>query len=56
MEAGKSLEMKLMLFDLTKSVVVTILALIFQFSLAFYLNRGGWTTVISMLQKIGLSG
>jgi hypothetical protein len=38
--------------DLTKSVVVTILALLLQFSLAAYLNHGGWQTVYPMLEKI----
>jgi len=38
--------------DLTKAVVVTILALFLQFSLAAYLNSGGWQTVYTMLEKI----
>jgi hypothetical protein len=47
-----SLSMNLLTRDLTKSLAVTILALILQFSLATYLNRGGWQTVNNMLQKI----
>lgn len=43
--------MREMVNDLTKSAIVTILALILQFSLAVYLNRGGWEIIINMLQK-----
>ncbi len=38
--------------DLTKTVSLTILALILQFSFAAYLNRGGWQLVNQMLQKL----
>jgi len=31
--------------DLTRSVIVTILALILQFSFAWWLNHGGWQFV-----------
>ena len=47
-----SLSINLLTRDLTKSLAVTILALILQFTLAAYLNRGGWQTVNYMLQKI----
>jgi len=47
-----SLSMNLLTRDLTKSLAVTILALILQFTLAAYLNHGGWQTVNNMLQKI----
>jgi hypothetical protein len=46
-----SLSTNLLIRDLTKSLAVTILALILQFSLAAYLNHGGWQTVNNMLQK-----
>jgi hypothetical protein len=46
------LNLKMVVYDLTKGVVVTILALLLQFSLAAYLNRGGWQTVYPMLEKI----
>lgn len=42
--------MKEMAGDLTKTVVVTILALILQVSLAVYLNSGGWEKIINMLK------
>jgi hypothetical protein len=47
-----TLSTKLLTSDLTKSLAMTILALVLQFSLAVYLNRGGWQQVNSMLQKI----
>jgi hypothetical protein len=47
-----TLSTKLLTYDLTKSLAMTILALLLQFSLAVYLNRGGWQQVNSMLQKI----
>lgn len=47
-----SLSMNLLTRDLTKSLAVTILALILQFSLAAYLNHGGWQIVNKMLQKL----
>jgi len=37
--------------DLTKTLAVTILALILQLALAAYLSRGGWSTVNSLLMK-----
>lgn len=46
------LSLKLISSDLTKSLVVAILALILQFMLATYLNRGGWQQVFPLLQKI----
>jgi hypothetical protein len=50
-----ALSTKLLTSDLTKSLAVTILALLVQFSLAVYLNRGGWQQVNTMLQKIATS-
>jgi hypothetical protein len=47
-----TLSTKLLARDLTKSLAVTILALVLQFSLAVYLNRGGWQQVNSMLLKM----
>ena len=44
-----ALPVKLLRLDLTKSVGVTILALILQIALAVYLNRGGWQFVNSVL-------
>lgn len=37
--------------DLTKTLAVTILALILQLAFAAYLSRGGWGTVNSLLMK-----
>lgn len=51
MESNLRLDMKKVALDLTKATVVTILALILQFSLAAYLNHGGWPIVYSMLEK-----
>lgn len=45
----RDLPIKLLRLDLTKAVSVTILALILQFTLMFYLNRGGWIFVSQML-------
>ncbi len=50
-----SLSTKLLTYDLTKSLAVTILALILQFGLALYLNHGGWQTVHNMLQKLAIN-
>ena len=36
------------LSDLTRAIVATILALILQITLAFYLSRGGWQLVKSV--------
>jgi hypothetical protein len=47
-----TISMNLLTRDLTKSLAVTILALILQFSLAAYLNHGGWQSVNIMLQKM----
>lgn len=47
-----SLSTKLLSQDLTKSLAMTILALILQFSLAIYLSQGGWQNVSSMLNKL----
>lgn len=49
------LELSEMKKDLTKTVCLTILALILQFSFAAYLNRGGWQQVNQMLQKLSES-
>ena len=38
--------------DLTRSIVITILALTLQFALAFYLARGGWQKVLPMMDRI----
>jgi len=38
--------------DLTRSIVITILALTLQFALAFYLARGGWQKVLLMMDRI----
>ena len=38
--------------DLTRSAAITILALILQFALAFYLARGGWQKVLPIMNKI----
>jgi hypothetical protein len=51
MEGNLQLNLKGVVSDLTKSVVVTILALLLQFSLAVYLSHGGWQTVYPMLEK-----
>ena len=47
-----SLSTNLLTRDLTKSLAVTILALVLQFSLAVYLNHGGWQTINNMLVKV----
>lgn len=52
MEGGKQLDLKMVVSDLTKGVVVTILALFLQFGLAGYLNNGGWQAVYPMLEKM----
>lgn len=39
------LSMEAVKHDLTRSVIVTILALTLQFSLAWWLNHGGWQFV-----------
>lgn len=46
------LDMKMVVSDLTKGLVVTILALLLQFGLAAWLNSGGWQTVYPMLEKV----
>jgi len=46
-----SLSLNLLKRDLTKSLSLTILALILLFGLAGYLNSGGWQTVYPMLEK-----
>lgn len=38
--------------DLTKTLIVTILALILQFSLASYLQNGGWNTLQKFIEQI----
>jgi hypothetical protein len=45
------LSTKLIFSDLTKSLTVAILALILQFMLCVYLNRGGWQVVSLWLQN-----
>jgi hypothetical protein len=47
-----SLSTKLVALDLTKTVAVTILALILQFALAGYLNAGGWQTINGVIHGI----
>jgi hypothetical protein len=44
-----NLPLKLVYFDLTKTLAVTILALILQFALAAYLSHGGWQVINSVL-------
>ena len=51
MEKNGQVGLKLVILDLTKSLVVTILALFLQFCLAGYLNHGGWQQVYPMLEK-----
>lgn len=43
------LPMEMLKVDLTKTLVVTILAIILQMSLAFYLNHGGWKMIDSLV-------
>lgn len=38
--------------DLTRTAVMTILALILQMAVYIYLNSGGWQTVLRLLEKI----
>lgn len=38
--------------DLTKTLIVTILALILQFSLAAYLHKGGYNNLLQLIDKI----
>lgn len=52
MEGKMQLDMKMVVSDLTKGLVVTILALLLQFGLAAWLNSGGWQTVYPMLEKV----
>lgn len=47
-----SLPVNLVLSDLTKCGVVTILALIFQICLSVYLKHGGWQIINGMLHRI----
>jgi hypothetical protein len=47
-----SLSTGLLVRDLTKSLIVTILAMTILISLAVYLNRGGWSVVNNMMQKL----
>ena len=37
--------------DLTKTLLVTILALALQFMMYTYLQRGGWPVVLKMLEQ-----
>ncbi|KKU96393.1 hypothetical protein A2701_03035 [Candidatus Amesbacteria bacterium RIFCSPHIGHO2_01_FULL_47_34] len=51
------LPLNLVVRDLTKTVGVTILTLILQFTLAYYLRNGGWeyvnSTFMSQINKLG---
>jgi hypothetical protein len=50
--SGTNLPVELVTTDLTKSLAVTILALILQFALAGYLDRGGWQDINNVLHGI----
>lgn len=43
------LPMELLKKDLTKTLIVTILAVILQMSLANYLNHGGWNLINTLI-------
>ncbi|HJZ05194.1 hypothetical protein A2634_00300 [Candidatus Amesbacteria bacterium RIFCSPHIGHO2_01_FULL_48_32] len=47
-----SLPMRRIVSDLTRTAVVTILAVVLQLVLFTYLNRGGWSIILAMIQKI----
>lgn len=46
---GFNLPIEMVKKDLTKTVIVTILAMVGQVALAIYLNSGGWQLVNSLL-------
>jgi len=48
-----SLPLNLVRSDLTKTVGVTILALISQIALAMYLNKGGWQFILKFFLRGG---
>ena len=47
---GMSLPVRAVKLDLTKTVIVTILAVFLQLALNIYLQRGGWQLIKSLLR------
>ena len=47
-----SLPLPAMTADLTRTAIVTILALALQMATVTYLNKGGWNVVLTTLQRI----
>ena len=51
-----SLPLGVIKVDLTKTLIVTILALLLQLGLFMYLQHGGWPIVLSKLQNLAILG
>lgn len=49
-----ALPLKIIKTDLTKTLAVTILALLLQIGLYVYLQRGGWPIILSMLKHLAI--
>ncbi len=49
--SNMGLPMKFVATDLTKTIAVTILALIFQFGIMYYLSHGGWNSIAETLKS-----
>lgn len=49
-----ALPLKIIKTDLTKTLAVTILALLLQVGLYVYLQHGGWPIILSMLKHLAI--
>lgn len=46
-----NLQMNLLFADLTRTAIVTILALVFQTMTYLYLNHGGWQVITKLVER-----